>query len=139
MPAPAEPELEAAFSGAPVRVLLVDDEAAISTLTSLYLERCGFQVATFNHPLAALKAFESDPAAYSIVVTDMTMPVISGVELAARIRTMRTDIPLVLLSGILPDDGKSHITFAEVLQKPVNLTALQAAIVRQTRNPRSGQ
>jgi|GEM_PF-1689181 len=81
------------------RILLVDDEAAIVDIERLMLQRLGYAVTTRCSSIDALKAFEQEPDAYDLVVTDMTMPNMTGDRLAAELITLRPDIPIIICSG----------------------------------------
>jgi len=121
------------------RILLVDDEVNIAAITAEFLRRNGFEVDAFNHPAHALAAFESAPGDYAAVVTDFMMPEMTGVALASRVREISREIPLLLVSGRASENEVDLAAFAEVLQKPINLTTLMGAIERQlSRDPRSG-
>lgn len=81
------------------RVLLVEDNDHVRLVTSASLERLGFEVESFADPLAALDQFEHDPSLYDVLVTDALMPGLVGPELAFRIRRIRPDFPVVVMSG----------------------------------------
>lgn len=81
------------------RVLFVDDEEMIASLGQKMLEHLGYEVVTFTRSLAALAAFEADPYQFDVVVTDQTMPEMTGVALVAALRRVRPDIPIVLCTG----------------------------------------
>lgn len=120
---PAGPGVEAP------RVMFVDDEPSITKITKKLLARRGFDVQVFTDSAKALEAFERDPGAFSIVVTDLTMPKLTGLELASRIRGLDANIPIVLASGQI-DDVMGNEDIAEVLRKPVDIQDLVAAIHR---------
>ncbi len=63
------------------------------------LERLGYAVDAFTSGEEALKAFAADPAAYDLVITDLTMPHLTGIELSRRPLQARPDIPIILCSG----------------------------------------
>ncbi|MGE3354751.1 MAG: PAS domain S-box protein, partial [Planctomycetota bacterium] len=92
------------------RVLFVDDEPALAELGRRALERLGYRPEVFTDPRAALAAFERDPAAFQLVVTDQNMPELSGLDLAAAIRGRRPELPIVLSSGYVPPDVQSAAT-----------------------------
>ncbi len=81
------------------RVLLVDDEPDIVRVGELGLVRYGYSVGGFTSPLAALAAFRSDPGAWDVLVTDVTMPDMTGLALAAEIRKVRPELPVLLCTG----------------------------------------
>ncbi len=81
------------------RILFVDDEAPILKLGRQYLERLGYDVTTRQNPVDALHLFRDDPTRFDLVVTDMTMPHMTGDELAREVLAVRPDTPIVLCTG----------------------------------------
>lgn len=119
---------------AKLRVLYVDDEAQIVDSMRRVLERFGFDVSGFTSSTAALESFQNDPMGYDFLVTDLTMPVLNGVDLAEAIVALRPGLPVILCSGYgdsfeknLDDGPKSIRVF---LKKPVSARALAAEIRR---------
>lgn len=80
-------------------VLYVDDEESLVYLITRVLQRLGYRVAGFTDANEALAAFRSDPAAYEAVVTDLSMPSMSGIEFAAHVLRLRPEVPVVMTSG----------------------------------------
>jgi PAS domain S-box-containing protein len=89
-------------------ILVVDDEDSVLTIADSLLKRFGFATRSFALPVEALKAFKADPGGFSAVITDLTMPDMTGLELAGHLLAIRPDIPIILTSGYLN---------AETLQK----------------------
>lgn len=85
------------------RVLLVDDEEMLAELGKQGLERYGFEVDIYCDSRDAMTAFTKNPDRYDLVVTDQTMPYLTGVHLASGIMAIRPDIPIVLLTGFSED------------------------------------
>jgi signal transduction histidine kinase/CheY-like chemotaxis protein len=83
----------------PESVLLIDDDADMTEMMSTGLERLGYDVTSSNDPVEALQAFEQDPEAWDIVVTDQAMPGMLGSELATRIKARRPGCPVVIYTG----------------------------------------
>ncbi len=81
------------------RVLFLDDEAAIVRMGAKMLERLGYTVTTATDSQTALELFRSHPEAFDLVITDMTMPHMTGEQLAAEMIRIRADIPIILCSG----------------------------------------
>jgi len=121
---PVEPEI--VYTG-PVqkgseRILLVDDQEQIVFMVKQTLERLGYQVATRTSSPDALEAFRAKPDEYDLVITDMTMPNMTGVELAPRLLEIRPDIPIILCTGFseLTDANKAKaLGIREFLMKPI--------------------
>ena len=113
------------------RILLVDDEPAIIQTASRLLERLGYSVSTYTQPAEALAEFRRSRGAFDVVLTDLTMPQMSGIELAGRLRTVAPDIPVILISGFI-NDRELALARAEritrVLDKPLTLAALGQAV-----------
>jgi CheY-like chemotaxis protein len=81
------------------RILLVDDEYPIVNMAGLILERLGYTVTSRTSSIEALKLFRSKPTDFDLVLTDMTMPNMTGAELASEIMRIRPDVPVVLCTG----------------------------------------
>ena len=89
-------------------VLYVDDEESLVYLITRVLQRLGYRVAGFTDANEALAAFRSDPAAYQAVVTDLSMPSMSGIEFASHVLRLRPEVPVVMTSGyVRPKDRES--------------------------------
>jgi len=103
------------------RILLVDDEVPLLRLIESFLIRNGYIIEAFEQPLQALAQFGTDPGRFSLVVADVTMPQLSGVELVRRLAELSTDVHMLLLSGLpfninqFPETIRGRVDF---LQKP---------------------
>jgi CheY-like chemotaxis protein len=115
------------------RILLVDDETDLLDLMRLTLEPLGYQVSTHSLPEDALKDFQASPQSFDLVLTDQSMPKLTGIQLAARLRELRPDLPIVLCTGfsmVIPPDRLHALGEAWVLPKPFSTGEL-TGIVRQ--------
>jgi len=115
------------------RILLVDDETDLLDLVCQTLEPLGYQVAAHSRPEAALKAFLASPQSFDLVLTDQSMPRLSGLQLATRLREVRPDLPVILCSGfstVIPPDRFQALGEAWLLNKPFTTSEL-ARMVRQ--------
>jgi CheY-like chemotaxis protein len=102
-------------------VLCVDDDEAIIYVTTRVLERLGYRVSGFLNAVQALEAFRARPDDFDAIVTDLSMPSMSGPELAFEMRQIRPGIPLVLTSGcIRPEDAEiaRNLGLSELIPKP---------------------
>ncbi|MDY6990257.1 MAG: PAS domain S-box protein [Thermodesulfobacteriota bacterium] len=81
------------------RILFVDDEPTLVDLGKLRLERLGYKVTSRTSSAEALEVFKAKPEAFDLVITDMTMPEMSGDRLAQEIMTLRHDMPVILCTG----------------------------------------
>ena len=82
------------------RILYVDDEEPLVYLVTRVLERLGYRVSGYCDASAALEHFLAGPDDYAAVVTDLSMPVLSGADLARRILQVRPDMPVIMTSGM---------------------------------------
>ena len=81
------------------RILFVDDEEILAELGTTMLERLGYAVTMQTSSLAALKLFQSQPEQFDAVITDQTMPDMTGIDLARQMLRIRPDIPIILCTG----------------------------------------
>jgi PAS domain S-box-containing protein len=115
------------------RILVVDDEVKIAKSLSLILERLGYHTEFFLRPLHALKLIEKDPWAWDMVITDLTMPGLTGIQLAEKIRNVREDLPILLITGYSGSWTKEQLQekgILEMMSKPV-LTQKLAVVVER--------
>ena len=113
------------------RILLVDDEKALSAVIAEMLRGLGYSVTVFNDPAEALNTFKENPLAHDLVITDQTMPSISGIELARRVLEERADIPVVMLSGYSENVSNNEALDAGCkmsISKPISLEELSKAV-----------
>jgi CheY-like chemotaxis protein len=91
------------------RILLVDDEEQIVRMEKQMLERLGYRVTAQTNSMKGLEQFRSDPEGFDLVITDMTMPHMTGVELSKHLLEIRPDIPIVICTGFSTkiDDAKA--------------------------------
>jgi CheY-like chemotaxis protein len=80
-------------------ILLVDDEPAIINSGRARLERLGYRVTAYEKSTEALEIFEKDPEQFDLVLTDYTMPNLTGLELTKGIHKIRKEIPVIICSG----------------------------------------
>ena len=93
------------------RILFIDDEEMLSEMGQNMLQRLGYQVTVRRSSLEALTTFQNQPDAYDLVITDQTMPGMTGIDLARRMLQLRPDLPIILCTGysslISEDKAKS--------------------------------
>jgi CheY-like chemotaxis protein len=85
--------------GAGERVLVIDDEEALVELAEETLAALGYEPVGYTSSTAALQAFEQAPAHYDVILTDETMPQLKGSQLAEAVRRVRSDTPVLLMTG----------------------------------------
>lgn len=103
------------------RVLVVDDESSVGTFTGVRLEQLNYRVRVFQDPRRALAAVRADLRAYDVLVTDLTMPGHTGIELIREVRAARALIPAVIVSGnsgLLEPEVLKDLGRVAVLAKP---------------------
>ncbi|RJP80357.1 MAG: response regulator [Desulfobacteraceae bacterium] len=103
------------------RILVVDDEAALTDLMKRLLESLGYQVTAYNDPLAALRDFRNDPELYDLAIVDMTMPQMTGDILARELMNVRPGLPVMVCTGFserMDKDKAKSSGIRAVLEKP---------------------
>jgi CheY-like chemotaxis protein len=125
------------------RVLFVDDERVLADLGEHMLKPLGYTVTTQTNSREALEIFRAQPQRFDLVVTDMTMPDMTGLELAEKILQIRANLPIILCSGFseMVSHDKSKATgIREFVMKPIDLGEM-AKIVRRVldRKPPHGE
>ena len=115
------------------RILFVDDEPALAELGKQALEAMGYRVQAHGDSREAWTQFVADPEAFDLVITDLTMPGMTGAQMAEKILALRPGIPVILTTGysdILTEAEARELGVREYLFKPLS-TARLAEVVRQ--------
>ena len=115
------------------KILLVDDEESILFAGRHQLERLGYQVETRRNPVEALELFRADPNQFDLVITDMTMPKMTGDLLTQEILKLRSGMPIILCTGFnekIDEKKAKGLGICQYIEKPVNKRIL-ATVVRQ--------
>jgi len=114
-------------------VLVVDDEMSICQAIGAMLRKIGYRVETSTDPRGALERLRAEPAAFDLLLTDRTMPQLSGPQVIARARELRPDLPVLLMSGLEspPEPGAGGEDVYRLVAKPIDIAEL-SRIVRQT-------
>ncbi|MFN3244101.1 MAG: ATP-binding protein [Planctomycetota bacterium] len=123
-------------------ILVVEDEAVVRAAVSRMLEALGYRVVPFDGAEPALAQLETLPQV-ALLITDMTMPGMSGRDLARQMHARQPDLPVLFMTGYLPGSSQSTIQDdddgSEVLQKPFTSRSLSAAVARAlSRRPSIG-
>jgi len=119
--------------GGTERVLFVDDEPLVAGLAVALLGRLGYRVRTFTDSRQALAAFEAEPDAFDLVITDMTMPGVTGEALARRVKRLRPDLPVILCTGYsetMNAEKARSLGIDEFAMKPVAVDDLTKIVRR---------
>jgi CheY-like chemotaxis protein len=122
------------------RVLVVDDEESVGEFMRELLDTWGVEATCVSFPDAALDLFRAAPERFDVVITDQSMPRMTGLELSRRLRELRPDLPVILYTGHgdgLPDDEVSAARLCALVRKPVDPAVLVQALERclATRRP----
>lgn len=119
--------------GGTEHVLLVDDEEIVADMGKSILEHLGYRVSVFTNSDMALAAFRHKPFLYDLVMTDQTMPGITGEDLAKKILAVRADIPIIICTGYsstMTEEKAEKLGIRGFAMKPLTLNDL-SVIVRQ--------
>ncbi len=112
-------------------VLLVDDEPAVVRMTKTMLERMGYRVTALTDSSEALKVFTGNPDSFDLIITDQTMPDMTGIALAKEVLAVDPDMPIILCTGysetVSPERAK-EAGIREFLMKPVAKKEMAQAI-----------
>ncbi|MEJ2156217.1 MAG: PAS domain-containing protein [Desulfobacteraceae bacterium] len=96
---PSQAKLDVVVHGGTERILFVDDEPPLAELTKQLLERFGYQVTIRTSSIEALNLFRSQPEDFDLVITDMTMPHMTGDQLALELMHIRPELPVMICTG----------------------------------------
>lgn len=113
------------------RILVVDDEEPITKMIEVTLTWLGYRVEAFTSSVKAHEAFRNAPDRFDAVITDQTMPTLSGAELARLLLAIRPGLPVILCSGYsdaIDADGAKAIGIREFVMKPIAGRALAAVL-----------
>jgi len=113
------------------RILFVDDEAQIARMSSQVLERLGYKVTALSSSMDAFDLFHSKPNDFDLVITDMTMPDLTGDQMAIKMMRIRPDIPVILCTGYskkISEETAAGIGIKGFLYKPMAKSDLAKTI-----------
>ena len=113
------------------RILFVDDEGAMVNLNQQRLERLGYKVIPKTDPLEALEYFHTNPDQIDLVITDMTMPKMTGDRLAQEILKIRLDMPIILCTGYsnkISEEKAQEIGIRKYIEKPIEKVNLARSV-----------
>ena len=112
-------------------ILLVDDEPSLIKLAAKMLSSLGYTVRSSSDPLEALRLFEGNPSGFDVIVTDQTMPGMTGTELIQRAKAIRPEVGTVICTGysdLIDEEGAKARGVGAYVHKPYNRNTLGAAI-----------
>jgi CheY-like chemotaxis protein len=113
--------------GGTERVLFVDDEPMLVDLGKAMLTKLGYSVTGATDPQEALRIFQQNPENYDIVITDLTMPGMTGNRLAEKLSAIRPHMPILMCSGYVKDVGQ-HAFLSGYIHKPITLRDLARSV-----------
>jgi CheY-like chemotaxis protein len=103
-------------------ILFIDDEDLLVEMTSEILERLGYRVTVRTSSLEALTTFQNQPDRFDLVITDQTMPGMTGTDLARRMLQIRPDLPIILCTGystLISEEKAKSLGIRAFLFKPL--------------------
>jgi len=119
------------LSGGGEHILCVDDEAPITEIYQRSLKLLGYQVTVRTSSVEALGAFRARPDRFALVITDQTMPNMTGIELIDELREIRPEVPVILATGyseLINNDTIRDHRISKILMKPITRRDLASAI-----------
>ena len=125
---------EEAKPGRGERILYLDDEESLVILAKRMLERMGYHVTGFNDAAKAIAAFAAAPQDFDLVLTDLSMPGISGMDVSRQILAIRPDIPVLLATGYVRTEDVEQaraIGIREVIWKPQTIGEMGDLLAQQ--------
>ena len=126
-----EDEKVVGILGGAEKILFVDDEEPLVDIGQNMLEQLGYSVVAKTCPKDALKIFKESPQSFNLVITDMTMPAMTGDLLAGELMAIRSDIPIILCTGhsdLITHERIKELGIKDFLLKPHSIQDLAAAI-----------
>ena len=112
-------------------ILLVDDEEDVLEMMHLILERLGYQVISTLNSVKALETFQEASKTFDLVITDQTMPKMTGMELIRELRLIQPDIPIILCTGFnekITEENTRHLEVGALIGKPVRIAEIAEKI-----------
>ncbi len=104
------------------KILFVDDEKAAVDVIQSMLEKLGYKVTARTSSIEALEAFRNNPQGFDLVITDMTMPNMTGKDLVKELMVIRPDIPIILCTGFsekIDERRAREMSISAFVMKPI--------------------
>ncbi|OPY06107.1 MAG: Blue-light-activated protein [Syntrophus sp. PtaB.Bin001] len=128
-------------SGGSERILFIDDEPVLAELGGTILSRFGYHVSIQTSSIDAFQLITEHPESFDLVVTDLTMPNMTGIELAKQLKKIRENLPVVVCTGfndsITQEEAKA-LGISKVLEKPVVPAQLSQTVRQVLDNAKNG-
>lgn len=128
---------EETTTGGSGHILFVDDETMLVDMATNILQTLGYRVTALTSSVEALAAFSENPSQYDLIITDQTMPNMTGLELSRRMLALRPDLPIILCTGygaLLTRDDVCKQGISELVLKPLTKKEL-AHVIKKVLNP----
>jgi CheY-like chemotaxis protein len=119
------------LTGGNEKIMFVDDELDITDFGKSLLIKYGYDVNTFNNGGSALKEFRENQEKYDLIITDMTMPHMTGLELAEKIIEINSDMPIIICTGhseLVNREKAMSVGISEYCEKPLSIKVLLLAV-----------
>ena len=113
--------------------MIVDDEKHLAGIFEKMLGGLGYHVTPFTNSIDALETFRSQPERFDLILTDLTMPRMTGVELARKLMAIRPDIPIIVSTGFMEDATREKVMaigVREYLMKPISMREMAETVRR---------
>lgn len=125
--------MQSSSSSTSLYFLVIDDEQELANLYKEFIKGIGYEAVSFTNPILALEHYKQYLDKYSLILTDLRMPGMSGIELANKIRELNSEIEIFLTTAFDIEDIKNHKNYQQakinkVLQKPIKLSTLKKFI-----------
>jgi len=130
---PSAHEDEKALPRGREHILFVDDETVLVEMGQEMLRALGYQVTGIRNSLEALDTFQKNPSLFDLIITDMTMPQMTGTVLSRHLLQIRSDMPIILCTGyseIITEEEAKKLGIREFIMKPLFMKDLALAIRR---------
>ncbi len=112
-------------------ILIVDDEKPIVEMTKEMLEHLGYKPTGILNPIDALNMFEKEPNKFDLVITDMTMPAMTGDKLSEKLLKIKPNLPIILCTGysnLITEEKAKKIGIAKYVMKPFSVKTIANSI-----------
>ena len=111
--------------------MLIDDEIAILSVTESFLKRLGYDVSVYSDSEEALSAIHENPQKYDMIITDYSMPKISGLAVIKSMKEKMIDVPVILMSGyidVITEEKIKDYGVEKILTKPISVYELSDTV-----------
>jgi CheY-like chemotaxis protein len=121
-------------------VVVVDDEMEMANLFKEHVQKIGFDTISFTDPCLALDYIKDNFKSFSLVITDLRMPKMSGIDLAREIRKVNNNIKIILITAfmiedLIDDERFKYARIDRVVQKPMKFATLRESILQLLSQP----